>query len=56
MYEAVELARKCGVSLTIVYNVRRKLDLDRLPTEQEINDRPTKRGQKFKCTKNKTSN
>ena len=57
MYDAYTLAKKCGVSVDTVYRVRRILDLDRLPTEEEIRERNKKRGIPFKhrCTKNDTS-
>ena len=56
MYDAESLARECHVSVDTVYRVRKQLDLDRLPTVDEINARNTKRGQRFKrCPNNKTS-
>lgn len=56
MYDAQELARKCHVSIDTVYRIRRILDLDRLPTLDEINNRNKKRGVAFKhkCPKNET--
>lgn len=57
MYDAVELARQCHTSVDTVYRVRRILDLDRLPTPDEINARNKKRGITFKhrCPNNETS-
>ena len=57
MYDAQELAIKCHVSVDTVYRVRRILDLDRLPTPDEIMNRNQKRGVSFshRCPKNKTS-
>lgn len=56
MYDAQYLAKACNVSVDTVYRVRRDLDLDRLPTVDEINARNTKRGQPFKrCLKNGTT-
>ena len=48
MYDAQYLAKQCGVSIDTVYRVRRQLDLDRLPTPDEINQRNKKRGIAFK--------
>ena len=56
MYDANDLARVCNVSVATVYKVRRDLDLDRLPTIDEINNRCKVRGAKFKrCLNNETS-
>ena len=56
MYDAQDLARQCHVSVDTVYRGRRLLDLDRLPTVDEINSRCKKPGVKFKrCTNNETS-
>lgn len=55
MYDAESLARECHVSVDTVYRVRKQLDLDRLPTVDDIQKRNTKRGQRFKrCPKIKT--
>ena len=56
MYDAQYLARECHVSIDTVYRIRRVLDLDRLPTPDEINNRNKKRGVPFKhkCPKNST--
>ena len=56
MYDAINLANKCNVSVDTVYKVRKDLDLDRLPTVDEINSRCKKPGPRFKrCTNNETS-
>ena len=56
MYDAMDLAKACGVSVDTVYRVRRILDLDRLPTPDEINQRNKRRGITFKhrCPNNET--
>lgn len=57
MYDAQDLARKCNVSVDTVYHVRKLLNLDRLPTVEEIMQRNKKCGRKFSmCPNIKTSN
>jgi len=56
MYDALDLAKACHVSVDIVYKVRKQLNLDRLPTVDEINARNRHVGRPFKqCTNNETS-
>lgn len=56
MYDAVYLAKRCHVSVDTVYKVRKDLNLDRLPTIQEIESRNKHIGRPFKqCPNIETS-
>ena len=56
MYDALYLAKRCHVSVDTVYKVRKALNLDRLPTVDEIMARNKHIGRPFKqCPNNETS-
>ena len=56
MYDAITIAKACSVSVATVYKIRKDLNLDRLPTVDEIRSRNKHVGRPFKqCPNNETS-